>query len=84
MEQSFNISVDQKYGPLTTRRRQLAFKLRREMLDSGEIASAYVEFPAKLMVNFVGDVGLDNKKHYKLHKNFSKEPIEILSRQDTT
>ena len=29
MERSFNIAAEQKYGPLTSKRRQMAFQLRR-------------------------------------------------------
>ena len=76
MERDFNIAVDQKYGTLTTRRRQMAFKLRKELKESGIISSGYVDYPARLMVNIRGDVNGDNKKIYKLHTNFSKSPIE--------
>ena len=75
-EPRFNIAAEQKYGPLTSRRRQLAFQLRRQLKDSGAIISAYVDFPAKLMVNYPGEVRADNKKVYKLHTNFSRHPVE--------
>ena len=80
-EPSFNIAAEQKYGPLTSKRRQLAFQLRRQLLDSGEITSGYVDFPAKLMVNYPGEVRADNnKKAYKLHENFSKHKVDNSSR----
>ena len=70
----FTISAEQKYGPITNKRRQMAFQLRRELIDSGAITSGYVDFPARLMVNLPGDYN-GNKKVYKLHTNFSKHKI---------
>ena len=75
-EPNFHIAAEQKYGPLTSKRRQLAFQLRRQLLDAGTIVSGYVDFPAKLMVNFPGEVRGDNKKLYKLHENFSKHQVD--------
>ena len=75
MDHSYKIAADQKYGPLTSKRRQMAFQLRRELKDSGVITSAYVDFPAKLMVNVPGDLNGDGKKIYKPYRNFSKEPV---------
>ena len=74
-DRNFNISVDQKYGPLTTKRRQKAFLERKKLKEEGVIASGYVAFPAKLMINLPGDVDGENKKVYKLHTNFSRAPV---------
>ena len=76
-DRSFTIAAEQKYGPLTSRRRQMAFQLRKQLKDSGDIVSGYVAFPAKLMVNAPGDVRQDGKKNYRANRDFSKEPVEF-------
>ena len=70
------ISADQKYGPITTKRRQMAFQVRKELKENGSITSGYVDFPAKLMVNIPGQVTGDGKKLYKCYRNFSKDAVE--------
>ena len=63
------VFVDYKYGPLTTLRRNLALKRRRELLNSGELSKAHVAYPARLM-------GLKgNEKKYKLIEDFSATPV---------
>ena len=76
-ERAFTIAAEQKYGPMTSKRRQMAFKIRRELLDSGEIASAYVDFPARLMVNVPGEFRADGKKKYTEHTDFSRRPVDF-------
>ena len=71
-----NNAAEQKYGPLTSKRRQKAYLERKQLKESGVIASGYVDFPAKLMVNLPGDVDRENKKIYKLHTNFSRYPVD--------
>ena len=73
-DHEFPISADQKYGPLTSRRRQLASLMRKQLKDAGTIVSGYVDFPAKLMVNYPGEI-MANKKVYRLHTNFSRHKI---------
>ena len=70
-----NIAADQMYGPMTSRRRNLAFQKRKELKDLGVITSGYVDFPARLMVNIPGDFKPNGKKHYKLHTNFSSHDV---------
>ena len=41
--------VDYKYGPITTKRRNLALQKRRELINSGEIVKGHVAYPARLM-----------------------------------
>ena len=65
----FNISVDQKYGPLTSQRRRKALEMRRELKQNGLITSEYIDFPAKLMVNRPGKI-VNGKKVYRLHQIF--------------
>ena len=72
----FDIYVDQMYGPLTSKRRNLAFQKRKSLKQGGLITSAYVAFPARLMVNAPGDVDENGKKRYREHTNFSQYKIE--------
>ena len=44
---SFPYSVDQMYGPLTTRRRHHALMIRKELKNNGTIVSGFVKYPAK-------------------------------------
>ena len=74
-DRNFKISAEQKYGPLTSKRRQLAFQLWKQLKDTGVISSGYVDFPARLIVNMNGELNLNGKKVYRLHKNFSKVQI---------
>ena len=73
---AFKIMADQKYGPLTQRRRNLALQKRKELKANGTITGGYIDFPAKLMVNFGGEVNNLGKKVYKQHTNFSKHDFE--------
>ena len=78
-QRDFEICAEQKYGPKTNKRRQLAFKLRKQLKDGGQITSGFVDFPAKLMVNYPGQTIADgngrHKKVYRLHTNFSKHDV---------
>ena len=74
-DQNFPIQAEQKYGPKTSKRRQLAFQLRRQLIDNGTITSGFVQFPAKLMVNLPGNNGPNGKKIYTAHTNFSKHVV---------
>ena len=68
-----NVYVDYKFGYLTTMRRNLALKRRRELLNSGELSKAHVAYPARLM-------GLKgNDKRYKLIEDFSSSPVSRRS-----
>lgn len=69
------IFVDQKYGPLTTWRRNHALMERRKLIGDKTISNGFVAYPAKLMVK-------KNKtdKKYFLHKDFSE--MEIPARDE--
>ena len=54
----------------------MAFETRKALKDGGVITSGYVDFPAKLMVNFAGDINRNGKKVYKEHTNFSSHKVE--------
>ena len=75
-DDNFSVYVDQKYGPLTTRRRSLALKLRKELKEQGLISGGYIKYPAKLYVNVGGEINpLDGRKVYNLHQDFSKADV---------
>ena len=75
-DSDYKISVDQKYGPLTTQRRRKALEKRKELKENGNISSGFIDFPAKLMVNYPGDLDELGKKIYKLHSNFSTMEVK--------
>ena len=72
-DRNFGVSVDYKYGPKTTKRRSLAMQERKKMKEKGEIVSAYVAYPARLMVKTSKQPGAK----YTLAKDFSKVNVEI-------
>ena len=74
-DRQFTISADQKYGPMTNKRRHLAYQLRKTLRANGTITSGFVDFPAKLMVNYPGDVAQNGNKVYKMHTNFSRHDV---------
>ena len=74
-EKEFKITADQKYGPITTRRRGLALRKRKELKAQGVIAGGYVKFPARLMVNLPGNVDVEGRKIYTMHTDFSQHGV---------
>ena len=66
-----NILIDYKYGPLTTKRRNMAMKKRRELLNDGTVIQAHVAYPARLM----GRVRKDQR--YSLIEDFSKVEVNF-------
>ena len=71
------VSAEQKYGPMTTRRRNDALLKRRNLIRSNEITSGYVAFPAKLMVKIK-----PSDKGYKLHTDFSNTEVIFKKRSE--
>ena len=67
------IRCEQKYGPRTTNRRNLALVLRKKLKEEGEIVSGYLNFPARLMVKKMGE-----DKYTEL-KDFSKAEVIFTS-----
>ena len=61
--------VDFKYGPMTTKRRNLALKKRRELLNTGQLVKAHIAYPARLMGKGKGD------SKYKEIENFSNVDV---------
>ena len=74
-DRNFVFAVDQKYGPLTTKRRGLALKERKRLKDEGTIDSGFIVYPAKLFVALPGDLRNDGRKAYNLHADFSKHVV---------
>lgn len=69
------IYAEQMYGPRTTKRRGLALQLRKQLKQEGVIAGGFVNFPAKLFVNYVGHVDAEGKKIYKFHSDLSRAEV---------
>ena len=67
------IYVEQKVGPRTTFRRNIALKERKKLMDANTIISGYVSFPARLMVK---DSNARGAK-YRQWRDFSKEPVKF-------
>ena len=61
--------VEYKYGPLTTRRRSLALKKRKELIESGTLVKAHVAYPARLMGKSAND------KKYRKIEDFSNADV---------
>ena len=70
---NLNIYFDYKYWPLTTRRRNMALKRRRELLQNGDIVQGFISYPAKLIVKF------NANDEYQLLENFSEMAVPDLS-----
>ena len=66
-----NCYIDYKFGPITTRRRNLALKKRRELLDNGTVTQAHIAYPARLMGKS------KNEKKYRLIEDFSKVNVRL-------
>ena len=69
---NLNIHFNYKYGPLTTRRRNGALKLRRELIDQKKIVQAYISFPAKLLVKY------SEAEEFEVYEDFSKYAMSDL------
>ena len=69
------IFVDQRYGPDTTWRRNQALLKRKELIESGEIHTGFVQYPARLLVK------VDDRKEtkYTVYDDFStmKVPLDV-------
>ena len=70
------ILCEQKYGPITTQRRNQAMMMRKELKDSGEIVAGYVAFPARLMAKTSHREG----SKYTMVRDFSREPVTLGKR----
>ena len=66
-----SVLVDYKYGPMTTVRRNMALKKRREILDDKLVDKAHVAYPARLMGKGPGDT------KYKLIEDFSNTLVKF-------
>ena len=69
-EKSSRMFVDQKYGPITTQRRNKALLERKNLKAEGKIVQGYLKFPAQLWVKYdVEDV------RFQRHMDFSKYEV---------
>ena len=71
MHDHFNIRADYKYGPLTTKRRSEALKVRKELKEKNIITKGFIKYPARLFVIYTGE------SQYKSYQDFSKMEVEI-------
>ena len=71
VSRNLKFPIEQKYGPLTTWRRNQALKCRQSLKADKKIIRGIVEFPAKLMVIY----SYQNSKKYVLHEDFSKSEV---------
>ena len=65
-------SIDYKYGPMTTLRRNQALKLRKSLKAEGKIDKGFIKFPAMLMGKKTTD------SNYELIHDFSKEDVSTF------
>ena len=72
-DRNFKKFCNQKYGPLTNARRNMAMVERKRLLEKGDIAKGYVAYPAKLFT-------AANKRdsNYKLQKDFSRAEVPMI------
>ena len=77
-DRTFGISIETKYGPLTTWRRNKAMDERRKLKADNKIVGGYVAFPARLMVAYPVPEG--QKLTYTMYKNFSTMPVVFESK----
>ena len=67
------VYCENKFGPRTTVRRNLALKERKRLIAEGTIFNGYVSHPARLMAK---DSRAKGDK-YKLWHDYSKEPVKF-------
>ena len=67
------VFVEQKVGPRTTARRNMALKEHKQLKDNNSIFNGYVSHPARLMVK---DTNARGAKYF-LWKDYSKEPVNF-------
>ena len=68
---NFGVYAAYKYGPLTTKRRNIALKRRSELKAEGKIISGYIKYPALLMAK------CDKDGVYEPIEDFSKTEISF-------
>ena len=70
------VYVEQRYGPDTTARRNLAKIERRDLLDAEKVVNGFVDYPARLMVKYH-----ETDEHYTLHKDYSNVDVSLEPRE---
>ena len=66
--------AEQKFGPLTSKRRNEALKVRKELKASNRIISGYLAYPAKLMVR------TEAGAKYHVYKDFSQMHVTFKTK----
>ena len=67
------VIAEQKVGPITAIRRNIALKERKRLLEEGTIYNGYVAHPAVLMIK---DSRAPTAK-YRKWKDYSNEPVKL-------
>ena len=73
-----NIFIEQRYGPDTTYRQNLAKAERKKLKADKVIVSGYVKYPAKLFVKYEA-----TQRHYSFHSDFSNHDVPLLPAEDS-
>ena len=60
-DNNFCYAVDQMYGPMTTKRRGLAFLKRKQLKEQNTITGGYVDYPARLFVHVAREMMIGRK-----------------------
>ena len=68
---SCRIYAEQKFGPKTTLRRNMALVMRKQLKNDNGILNGYVAYPARLMVKTSAIKGAK----YVCKQDFSKEEV---------
>ena len=66
------VSVDQKFGPRTTSRRNYALFQRKTLKENGDIFAGYIAYPAKLMVKKTNN----KTEKYAEYENYSEWELD--------
>ena len=74
---SNGVSADQKYGTVTTARRNHALLIRKQLKREGTIVHGFIEYPAKLMVKY-----RPSDTRFVVHEDFSD--MAIVPRQQVS
>ena len=71
------VYVEQKYGTITTARRNHALSIRKGLKADGTITNGYISYPARLMVKYrPGDA------RFTMHEDFSEMEVSARTAED--
>ena len=72
---NLSISCEQKFGPLTSARRNHALSIRKDLKRNGDIFSGYIAYPAKLMIKKTNS----KTEKYSVYDDYSKMEVSFPS-----